>query len=86
MDHIFDPRTKLQTDVRWKGFFAQRPLVERIFGYWTSSQYPTTSRNFVDGWATQHVAKKVSRLYARKRRMRSQFSTRFQQPLANLPK
>lgn len=59
MDYVFDPSTKFNTDWRWRGFFFHRPLVERIFGYWTTSKYNETTRAFIDDWATDHVAKKV---------------------------
>jgi hypothetical protein len=34
-------------------------LVERIFGYWTTSKYNASTRAFIDDWAKHHVAKKV---------------------------
>jgi hypothetical protein len=59
MDYVFNPDNKFDTDWRWGGFFLQRSLVERIFGYWTTSKYNTSTRAFIDDWAKQHVAKKV---------------------------
>ncbi|KAJ7125765.1 hypothetical protein C8R43DRAFT_898159 [Mycena crocata] len=56
VDYVFDPATKLNTDWRWKGFFAHHSLVEKIFGHWTTSKYNATSRAFIDRWATKHVA------------------------------
>ncbi|KAJ7917839.1 hypothetical protein B0H13DRAFT_2231360 [Mycena leptocephala] len=59
MDYVFNPENKFDTDWRWKGFFAHRPRVERIFGYWTTSKYNATTRAFIDEWAKEHVAGKV---------------------------
>ncbi|KAJ7654569.1 hypothetical protein DFH06DRAFT_1133343 [Mycena polygramma] len=59
MEYVFDPENKFNTDWRWKGFFAQRPQVLRIFGHWTTSKYNATTRAFMDEWATDHVSKKV---------------------------
>ncbi|KAJ7934603.1 hypothetical protein B0H13DRAFT_2305373 [Mycena leptocephala] len=59
MDYVFNPANKFDADWRWKGFFAHRPRVERIFGYWTTSKYNATTRAFIDEWAKEHVAGKV---------------------------
>ncbi|KAF8196897.1 hypothetical protein K438DRAFT_1906287 [Mycena galopus ATCC 62051] len=59
MDHVFDPDNTFTADWRWNGFFFHRALVERIFGYWTSSRYNHTTRNFMHEWATKHVVKRV---------------------------
>ncbi|KAJ7615159.1 hypothetical protein DFH06DRAFT_1013602 [Mycena polygramma] len=59
-EYVFDPDTKLNSDWRWKGFFAQRGIVERIFGFWTTSRYNASTRQFMQDWATRHVAKSVS--------------------------
>ncbi|KAF8218134.1 hypothetical protein K438DRAFT_1702685 [Mycena galopus ATCC 62051] len=59
LDHVFNPDNSFTLNWRWNGFFFHRALVERIFGYWTSSRYNHTTRNFMNEWATKHVAKKV---------------------------
>jgi hypothetical protein len=59
VDHAFDPATPLDYDWHWRGFFAQKPLVERIFGYWTTSKYNKTTRVFIHNWATEQVTKRV---------------------------
>ena len=59
MEHVFNPDNTFTANWRWNGFFFHQPLVERIFGYWTSSRYNQTTRNFMHDWATKHVAKKV---------------------------
>ncbi|KAJ7082950.1 hypothetical protein B0H15DRAFT_803079 [Mycena belliarum] len=59
LDHVFDPENKFDDDWRWKGFFAHKPLVERIFGYWTTSRYNQTTRNLVHEWAISQVTKTV---------------------------
>ncbi|KAJ7084898.1 hypothetical protein B0H15DRAFT_783568 [Mycena belliarum] len=56
LDYVFNPATKLKSDWRWRGFFSHRPVVERIFGYWTSARYPERSRTTVHEWAAQLVA------------------------------
>ncbi|KAJ6564025.1 hypothetical protein B0H19DRAFT_1067626 [Mycena capillaripes] len=56
LDYVFDPETKLNTDWRWRGFFAHQGIVERIFGHWTTSKYNQTTRAFLHNWATSHVS------------------------------
>ncbi|KAJ7742551.1 hypothetical protein B0H16DRAFT_1323267 [Mycena metata] len=58
-DYVFNPENKFDADWRWRGFFARRPLVEQIFGYWTTSKYNITTRAFLDEWAQDHIARKV---------------------------
>ncbi|KAK7007004.1 hypothetical protein R3P38DRAFT_3599287 [Favolaschia claudopus] len=57
LDHVFDPETRLKSDWRWRGFFAHQSVVERIFGYWTTSKYNQSTRNFLHNWATSQVSK-----------------------------
>ncbi|KAK7029753.1 hypothetical protein R3P38DRAFT_3188615 [Favolaschia claudopus] len=57
MEHVFNPEIKLNYDWRWRGFFAQQSMVERIFGYWTTSNYNLSTRNFIHNWATNLVSK-----------------------------
>jgi hypothetical protein len=59
LDHVFNPDNAFAFNWRWTGFFSHSLIVERIFGYWTSSKYNQTTRNFMHEWATKHVAKKV---------------------------
>ncbi|KAJ6584712.1 hypothetical protein B0H19DRAFT_1059083 [Mycena capillaripes] len=56
LDHVFDPETKLNTNWRWRGFFAHQGIVEHIFGHWTTSKYNQTTRAFLHNWATSHVS------------------------------
>ncbi|KAF7343799.1 hypothetical protein MSAN_01960900 [Mycena sanguinolenta] len=51
LDHVFNPENKLEADWRWQ--------VERIFGYWSTSKYNQTTRNFIQDWAISQVAKSV---------------------------
>ncbi|KAJ7080222.1 hypothetical protein C8R44DRAFT_895442 [Mycena epipterygia] len=60
LDYVFNPETKLKSDWRWRGFFLNRPVVERIFGYWTSSKYPATTHATVHEWAASLIAAKTS--------------------------
>ncbi|KAK7027796.1 hypothetical protein R3P38DRAFT_3315316 [Favolaschia claudopus] len=57
LDHVFNPETRLKSDWRWRGFFAHQSVVERIFGYWTTSKYNQSTRNFLHNWATSQVSK-----------------------------
>jgi hypothetical protein len=41
------------------GFFAHQAIVTRIFGYWNTSKYNQSTRDFIHRWATNHVAKTV---------------------------
>ncbi|KAK7013469.1 hypothetical protein R3P38DRAFT_3206790 [Favolaschia claudopus] len=59
LDHVFNPETQLNSDWRWRGFFAHQTIVERIFGYWTTSRYNQTTRSFLHNWATNHVSRVV---------------------------
>ncbi|KAJ7022410.1 hypothetical protein C8F04DRAFT_960328 [Mycena alexandri] len=59
-EYVFDPDTKLKTDWRWRGFFQQKATVERIFGYWSSSRYNTSTRATVLDWAISLVAANAS--------------------------
>ncbi|KAJ7016173.1 hypothetical protein C8F04DRAFT_1282418 [Mycena alexandri] len=59
-EHVFDPETKLNSDWRWRGFFAHQNIARRIFGYWTSSKYNHSTRDFMHDWALEHVAKTAS--------------------------
>ncbi|KAJ7131201.1 hypothetical protein C8R44DRAFT_829613 [Mycena epipterygia] len=60
LDYVFNPETKLKSDWRWRGFFLNRPVIERIFGYWTSSKYPATTHATVHEWAASLIAAKTS--------------------------
>ncbi|KAJ7456193.1 hypothetical protein FB451DRAFT_1512643 [Mycena latifolia] len=57
LDHVFNPETKLNSDWRWRGFFAHHGIVERIFGYWTTSKYNHSTRVFIHDWAANQVSK-----------------------------
>ncbi|KAK7033871.1 hypothetical protein R3P38DRAFT_3186109 [Favolaschia claudopus] len=57
LEHVFDPNIKLNSDWRWRGFFAHQNVVERIFGYWTTSKYNLSTRSFIHNWATNLVSK-----------------------------
>ncbi|KAF7372061.1 hypothetical protein MVEN_00064400 [Mycena venus] len=59
LDHVFDPKTKLDADWRWQGFFRHQNIVERIFGHWTSSNYNQSTRTFIQKWATAQVTKSI---------------------------
>ncbi|KAK6991557.1 hypothetical protein R3P38DRAFT_3331712 [Favolaschia claudopus] len=37
--------------------FLDHSVVERIFGYWTTSKYNQSTRNFLHNWATSQVSK-----------------------------
>ncbi|KAJ7753253.1 hypothetical protein B0H16DRAFT_1723284 [Mycena metata] len=59
-EHVFNPETKLNSDWRWRGFFAHQNVVRRIFGYWTSSKYNHSTRRFMHDWAVEHVVRTAS--------------------------
>ncbi|KAF8205369.1 hypothetical protein K438DRAFT_1918070 [Mycena galopus ATCC 62051] len=59
LDHVFNPDNTFTLDWCRKGFFFHCALLTQIFGYWTSSRYNHTTRNFMHEWATKHVAKKL---------------------------
>ncbi|KAK7049041.1 hypothetical protein R3P38DRAFT_3307636 [Favolaschia claudopus] len=61
LEHVFDPDIKLNSDWRWRGFFAHQSVVERIFGYWTTSKYNISTRSFIHNWATNLVSKTAAR-------------------------
>lgn len=48
-------------DWRWSGFFAQKDLVKKILGYWTTSSYSRTARALVQEWATGLVSQTVEK-------------------------
>ncbi|KAJ7463671.1 hypothetical protein FB451DRAFT_1180152 [Mycena latifolia] len=62
MEYVFDPSTRFESgyDWRWHGFFSHKPVVKRIFSYWTSSRAKTT-RAFIWDWAYQLVRKVVAK-------------------------
>ncbi|KAJ7778908.1 hypothetical protein B0H16DRAFT_1448457 [Mycena metata] len=62
MEHVFNPTTHFESgyDWRWRGFFAHKPVVKHILGYWSSSRAHTT-RTFIWDWAYQLVRKVVAR-------------------------
>jgi hypothetical protein len=51
LDYVFNPTTKFGFDWWWRGFFADKVTVQRIFDYWTTSKYNKTSRTLVHEWA-----------------------------------
>jgi hypothetical protein len=59
-DHVFNPETKLNSDWHWRGFFAHQNTVQRVFGYWTTSKYNRSTREFLQEWANEHVSKTAS--------------------------
>ncbi|KAJ7826515.1 hypothetical protein B0H13DRAFT_2241113 [Mycena leptocephala] len=44
MEYVFNPETQFYSgyDWRWHGFFAHKPVVKRVLGYWSSSRSRTT--------------------------------------------
>ncbi|KAJ7101667.1 hypothetical protein C8R44DRAFT_747125 [Mycena epipterygia] len=69
LDYVFNPETKLKSDWRWRGFFLNRPVVERIFGYWTSSKYPATTHATVHEWAASLIAAKTSGILTKSKKV-----------------
>ncbi|KAJ7030141.1 hypothetical protein C8F04DRAFT_1211805 [Mycena alexandri] len=62
MEYVFNPATRFQSgyDWRWRGFFAHKPVVQQVLGYWSSARAQTT-RTFIWNWAYQLVRKVVAR-------------------------
>ncbi|KAJ7487292.1 hypothetical protein B0H11DRAFT_2172828 [Mycena galericulata] len=63
LEYIFNPATRFESgfDWRWRGFFIHKPVVKKIFGYWTSSRSNKSTRTFIWDWAYQLVRKMVTR-------------------------
>jgi hypothetical protein len=61
LDHIFNPDRKFSFDWWWKGFFAHRTTVRRIFDYWTTSKYSQTAWTVVLDFATSLLESTVDR-------------------------
>ncbi|RDB26708.1 hypothetical protein Hypma_005341 [Hypsizygus marmoreus] len=61
LDHVFEPSRKFPYDWRWRGFFAQKATVQRIFSHWTTSKYNKTTRTFVYDWAIHIVNKEAGK-------------------------
>jgi hypothetical protein len=61
LEYIFNPVNKHPFDWRWSGFFSQKDLVKKIFGYWTTSSYSQTARALVHDWATGLVSRTVEK-------------------------
>jgi len=61
LDHIFDPDRKFVFDWWWKGFFAHKTAVRRIFEYWTTSKYSKSARSMVLDFAASLVERTVGR-------------------------
>jgi hypothetical protein len=61
LNHLFDPDRKFRYDWRWKGFFAHKATVQKIFNYWTTLKYSQTVQTVVLDFATSLVEKTVSR-------------------------
>ncbi|KAJ7023836.1 hypothetical protein C8F04DRAFT_1213217 [Mycena alexandri] len=63
MEYVFNPATRFQSgyDWRWRGFFAHKPVVQQVLGYWSSARAQTT-RTFIWNWAYQLVRKVVAKV------------------------
>ncbi|KAF7373984.1 hypothetical protein MSAN_00611300 [Mycena sanguinolenta] len=61
MEYVFNPATQFASgfDWRWRGFFAHKRTIAKIFGYWSSKATPST-RIFIFDWAYGLVQRMVS--------------------------
>jgi hypothetical protein len=64
LEYVFNPGTRFASgfDWRWRGFFSQRPTVNKILEYWSStSQTNKTTRGLLWDWAYALVKRTISR-------------------------
>jgi len=61
LEYVFNPVNKHLFDWCWSGFFAQKDLVKKVLGYWTTSSYSRTARALVQEWATGLVSQTVEK-------------------------
>ncbi|KAJ6470301.1 hypothetical protein DFH09DRAFT_1344534 [Mycena vulgaris] len=61
LEYTFNPATQFASgfDWRWRGFFAHKHTVTKIFGYWSSNS-SRAARTFIVDWAYDLVKKMVS--------------------------
>lgn len=57
LEYVFNPKTPLSFDWRWKGFFNHRAKVRQIFGYWTMAGYSETAQSIVNEWVVDRAEK-----------------------------
>lgn len=59
LDYVFNPELQHNHDWQWRGFFKKRAIVERIFGYWTTSGYNRTTHAIIKTWVMREMSQTV---------------------------